>query len=107
MQLKRYLENLLHLCSDEAFGQNAVEWGLVNGHVQLTYDLDTDLRLIMGDACHPTLQHSPTPAPQPGCYDQLCAGYRHHCAQALVEFPLRPRLRFPETETVTAGGYPR
>lgn len=52
--MKRYLENLIHLCSDEAFGQDAVEWAILSGHVKLTYNLDADLRAIMGDACHPS-----------------------------------------------------
>src|ERR1035438_9483696 len=42
--MKNYLMELLHLCSDQQFGQDAVEWAIVNGHLQLTYDLQHDLR---------------------------------------------------------------
>lgn len=30
MQQKRYLENLLHLCSDQQFGQDAIEWAILS-----------------------------------------------------------------------------
>ena len=64
--MKEYLLKLLELCSDENFGQEAVEYGVVNGRVPLTYDLQTDLRTIMGEPGRP----------ETGCYDQLCAAYR-------------------------------
>ncbi len=105
MQMKRYLEQLWHRCSDEAFGQDAVEWGVLSGHVRLTYDLDTDLRTIMGDACHPSQPracpdcHRPTrlstdaDVPMIHCtgkcgwwkpvmlgeYGRLCEAYRAEC----------------------------
>ena len=71
MQQKRHLENLLHLCSDEAFGQEAVEWAVLNGHVQLTYDLERDLRTIVGEPGKP----------ETGRYDEFCAGYRAESRQ--------------------------
>jgi len=46
--MKRYLENLVCLCSDEKFGQDAIEWAILSGHVKLTYVLQDDLVLIMG-----------------------------------------------------------
>ena len=64
--MKEYLLKLLELCSDENFGQEAVEYGILNGHLKLTYDLQTDLQTIMGEPNHP----------ETGCYDQLCALYR-------------------------------
>jgi hypothetical protein len=64
--MKEYLLKLLELCSDENFGQEAVEYAILNGHLQLTYDLPTDLRIIMGEPGRP----------ETGCYDQLCAQYR-------------------------------
>ncbi len=69
MQMKRYLENLVTLCSDEVFGQDAVEWAVLAGHVKLTYDLDADLRAIMGEPGHP----------ETGQYDALCAADRADC----------------------------
>ena len=47
MKIKRYFETVLHHCSDQRTGQDAVEWAIVSGLVTLTYDLDTDLRTIM------------------------------------------------------------
>jgi hypothetical protein len=69
--MKRYLENLIHLCSDQAFGQDAVEWAILSGHVPLTYDLQADLVRIMG----------PPGFPEMGLYDDLCEAYRRYCAQ--------------------------
>jgi hypothetical protein len=51
--MKNYLLNLLHLCSDQQFGQDAVEWAIVSGFVKLTYNLEEDLRLIMGEPGKP------------------------------------------------------
>ena len=47
-QIKNYLLTVLENCSEENFGQEAVEWGLIQGHVTLTYDLTADLQAIMG-----------------------------------------------------------
>jgi hypothetical protein len=69
--MKRYLENIVHLCSDQQFGQDAVEWAIVSGHVPLTYDLQADLVRIMG----------PPGFPEMGLYDDLCADYRRYCDQ--------------------------
>ncbi len=64
--MKDYLLKLLARCSDENFGQEAVEYAILQGHVQLSWDLETDLRLIMGQPGQP----------ETGCYDKLCAKYR-------------------------------
>ena len=45
--MKNYLLNLLQQCSEEKFGQDAIEWAIVSGRVHLTYDLDRDLRAVM------------------------------------------------------------
>ena len=45
--MKQYLLKLLHQCSEEQFGQDAIEWALVSGRVRLTYDLESDTRAIM------------------------------------------------------------
>ena len=47
--MKNYLLTVLENCSDEKFGQEAVEWAIVTGRVTLTYNLETDLKTIMGD----------------------------------------------------------
>ncbi len=45
--MKNYLLELLHQCSVENFGQDAIEWAIVSGLVHLTYDLDRDIHEIM------------------------------------------------------------
>ncbi len=73
MKQKRYLENLLHLCSDQRFGQDAIEWAIVCGHFTPTYDnLEADARRIF----LPENSGSDVTV-----YDQICAGYRLHCQQ--------------------------
>src|SRR5579871_5915139 len=47
--MKNYLLTLLQHCSEETFGQDAVEYAIVSGAVTLTYHLETDLRAIMGE----------------------------------------------------------
>jgi hypothetical protein len=43
---KNYLLNVLQQCSEEKFGQDAIEWGIVTGRIQLTGDLQNDVRAI-------------------------------------------------------------
>lgn len=45
--MKNYLLNLLQQCSEEQFGQDAIEWSITSGRVRLTYELDRDIREIM------------------------------------------------------------
>lgn len=67
--MKQYLLQLLTLCSDEQFGQDAVEWAIMSDHIQLTYNLDADLRLIMGEPGKP----------ETGQYDPICEHWRRTC----------------------------
>ena len=69
-QMKNYLLRILESCSDEAFGQEAIEWAILSGHLPLTYDLQADLIRIMGPPGFPAL----------GEYDALCAAYRQYSA---------------------------
>ncbi len=73
--MKNYLLNLLALCSEEQFGQDAVEWGINTGQVPLTYNLEQDLRTIMGEPGRPDT----------GKYDDLCEHYRRTCRQRELE----------------------
>ena len=66
--IKHYVGNLVCLCSDERFGQEAVETAIFNGRVLLTYKLEQDLELIMGPAS--------LPAKEPRLYDQLVEEYQ-------------------------------
>jgi len=45
--MKNYLLNLLQQCSEEKFGQDAIEWAVVSGSVRLTYNLEGDVREAM------------------------------------------------------------
>jgi hypothetical protein len=45
--MKNYLLTLLQQCSEEQFGQDAIEWALGTGLVRLSYELDADVRSIM------------------------------------------------------------
>ncbi len=62
--MKNYLLNLLQQCSEEKFGQDAIEWAIVSGLVRLTYDLDRDVHEAMSR------------------YDEIIEGYRQSLAQA-------------------------
>jgi hypothetical protein len=70
---KSYLLNIISLCSDQQFGQDAVEWAITTGRVTLTYDLDKDLQAIMGDAPD---QPADTIGKPETNYDRICAAYR-------------------------------
>ena len=45
--MKNYILKLLQQCSEEKFGQDAIEWAVVSGQVRLTYDLERDVRESM------------------------------------------------------------
>ena len=62
MQLKRYLETLLHRCSDQAFGQDAVDHAIVTGAFPLTYVLDTDLAALFAPVGPPLSNCCAAPA---------------------------------------------
>jgi hypothetical protein len=67
--MKNYLLELLQKCSEEKFGQDAVEWAVVSGLVRLTYDFDRDIRGAMSR------------------YDEIIEGYRRSLAQAVNQAP--------------------
>src|SRR5215831_7302780 len=62
--MKNYLLNLLQQCSEEKFGQDAIEWAVVSGLVRLTYDCDRDIRESMSR------------------YDEIIEAYRRSLVQA-------------------------
>lgn len=92
--MKNYLLTVLENCSDEKFGQEAVEWAIVTGRIRLTYHLDSDVKQIMG--CVP---HGP---PEETNYDCIIEAYRRqrqehgdalvqlYHASGLMEEILRP-----------------
>ena len=61
--MKNYLLKLLHQCSEEKFGQDAIEWAVVSGFVRLTYNLEGDVREAMSR------------------YDEIIERYRRSLAQ--------------------------
>jgi len=65
--MKNYLLRLLQQCSEEQFGQDAIEWAIGTGLVRLSYELDPDVRSIM-------LR-----------YDEIIEAYRRSIAQANEE----------------------
>ena len=76
--MKNYLLTVLENCSDEKFGQEAVEWAIVTGRVVLTYNLETDLKTIMGDCV--TANTSDRPAGETN-YDRIIEDYRRQCQE--------------------------
>ncbi len=78
--MKNYLLSLLHQCSEEKFGQDAIEWAVVSGLVRLTYDLDRDIREVMPK------------------YDEIIEGYRLSLPQATYR---PPDQRAPMKRAVT------
>lgn len=66
-----YILQILERCSDQQFGQDAIQFGITLGLITLTYDLETDLRTIMGEPGRP----------ETGKYDALCEAWRRECAE--------------------------
>ena len=50
-QIKNYMLKLQEQCSDELFGQEAIEWAVLNEHIKLTYNLDADVSNVMAILC--------------------------------------------------------
>jgi len=89
--MKNYLLKLLEQCSEEKFGQDAIEWAVVSGRVRLTYDLERDVRESMSR------------------YDEIIEGYRRSLAQAKdgPPIPRAPMKRAaPGRRTKTVGSSP-
>lgn len=107
---KNYLLGVLHACTDKQFGQDAIEWAILNGRIQLTGHLKTDVRLIMGTV----------PDGQPGetHYDRIITAYRQAMADhtealaavyessGLMEEILRPVSLAASQATVILEGKP-
>ena len=45
--MKHYLNDVICACSDEQFGQDAIEYAVRKGLIDLTYDFETDVRIIL------------------------------------------------------------
>ena len=64
--LKHYVLELVCLCSDQQFGQDAVDWAVTTGFIRLAYNREQDLRLIMGEPGKP----------ETGKYAEIIEAYR-------------------------------
>jgi hypothetical protein len=73
---KNYFLNLLQQCSEEQFGQEAIEWAIVSGFVNLSCHMDRDVRNIMSK------------------YDDIIDGYRKAKASKAEDgsHPVKPGL---------------
>lgn len=98
--MKHYFNDVVCACSDQQFGQDAVEYALQMGWVTLSYDLKADVETIMGQ------------------YDQIIEAYRREVNRneevladsyapllALIELDTlegqrKDRLLFPRGESV-------
>ena len=82
MQQKRHIENLLHHCSGEQFGQDAIEHAILTGSLELTYDLPTDIHQIYDphSACcdAPPLGELSPVSEAVGLPGGLCRQFRNH-----------------------------
>lgn len=90
--MKNYLLTVLQNCSEEQFGQEAVEHAIVSGALQLTYNLPTDLHQIFDQrsACCDAPPQGETCNGAATCrqcrdhttftrrYDEFIAAYRQH-----------------------------
>jgi hypothetical protein len=96
--MKNYLLRLLEQCSEEQFGQEAVEWAIFKGFVALTYKLEDDVRSIMVR------------------YDEIIDSYRRYLAdtmetmeeqtvdnQAPARAPMQRAISRRETEIEDSG----
>ncbi len=75
--MKNYLLGLLQRCSEEQFGQDAIEWAVVTGLVRLSYESDRDVHAIMSR------------------YDEIIEAYRRSLIQRTEKQrkPLAPMKR--------------
>ena len=71
-----YLLKLLERCSDQQFGQDAVQFGITTGRIQLSYHLETDLQRIFAPV--PGQLETENSKPET-VYDQLCEAWRQEC----------------------------
>lgn len=76
VQTARYIENLVMQCSDETFGQDAVEWAIMTGRFNPSYHLETDLEAIMGDPSQPTIPSTLNLSKEPRLYDSFVEQYQ-------------------------------
>lgn len=75
MQQAKYIAELISLCSDQKFGQDSVEWFILTGQINLSWDLQTDLKTIVGEPGFP----------ETGIYDRICDEYRSWCRRVRIE----------------------
>jgi len=102
--MKNYFLELLYHCSEEQLGQDAVEWAILSGHIKLSYNLEQDLRTIMGEP----------DKPETGKFKEMVEAYQRmvqqnnealiESYQPVLEEILRPMPLALETSARQAAG---
>ncbi len=81
-QIKNYLLRLQELCSDQQFGQDAVEWAVLSGWFKPTYHLEADLRRIFAPAeDNLEIRKAGALGKPETLYDQMCEAWRRRCRE--------------------------
>lgn len=114
MMTGKYLLELLERCSDEKFGQDAIDFAITTGEITLTYNLEADCRRIFAPVAEP---ETPNAKPET-VYDRLCATWRQVCREndqqlvdsyiesGLMEEILRPVPLAVQTPVVARASCP-
>jgi len=76
--IKNYFLTLLQQCSEERFGQDAVEWAIVNGQIPIVCNLPTDLHTIFDQ------RSNCCDAPPEGELDRNHIGRCRQCGEGAV-----------------------
>jgi hypothetical protein len=81
--MKNYLLNVLQACSEQTFGQDAIEYAIQMGWVKLLYNLEADTKAIMEQ------------------YDDIIEGYQRVVRQnqELLEASYEPLMAAIELDT--------
>ena len=87
--MKNYLLNLLQQCSEEKFGQDAIEWAITSGLVRLTYKLDTDIHECMSR------------------YDEIIEAYRHALAKLPAPAPMEKAVPGRRVKAAESAASPK
>ena len=92
MQQARYLETLIHLASEDRFGQDAIEWAIIMGRFKPSYDnLQADLRAIF-EPLTPPLSNCCASPPR-GKLDANSIGFCGNCGNGAV---FKPETRYDQ-----------
>jgi hypothetical protein len=105
--IKNYFLNLLHQCSEERFGQDAIEWAIVNGRIPIVCNLPADLHTIFDQRSNccaaPPLgelhnhlgrcRQCQEVAQFESHYDRAVAAFQQHCRECDASHPIETGLQ--------------